>query len=56
MKPIVTCRMVLGCVSPPIGEAFAANTLQGNIGARGVVKAKFHAMIGAEIELSQITL
>jgi hypothetical protein len=56
MKSIVTCRMVLGLVSPPIGEALSSDALQGNIGPGGIVKAQLHAVIGAEIELGQVTL
>ena len=56
IKPIACCLIVLGLVSPPIGEALPADTLQGNIGSGGVVKAQFHAVIGAEIEFGQIAL
>src|SRR5579871_2636080 len=50
------CLGVRGFTSPPIGEAFSADALQGVVRALSVVHAKSGTVIVAEIELDQIAV
>ena len=56
MNPIVCCRIVLGCVNPPIGEALPGHAKQRQIAARRVVNPKRDAVIHAEVKFREITL
>jgi hypothetical protein len=56
MKSIVICRMVLGFVNPPIGEALASDPGDSFFGAHGVINPKLDAIVGAEIELGQVAI
>src|SRR5690349_11572816 len=56
MKSSANCLTILGFVNPPISQALAINAFKSLHGAGGVIKAQLGAVVGPEIELSQITL
>jgi hypothetical protein len=51
MKATACCLMVLCSVNPPIGEALSGHAKQRNVGAGGVINAKFDFRMSNRIKL-----
>jgi hypothetical protein len=50
MNPRACCRIDLGCVNPPIGEALSGNA---HIGMRRISNLKHDEMVHAKIKFSR---